>query len=233
MNVVVCLRMTARTSAAPLDLSDARTLARAASLRAGGHTVTALYSSTVAEADAIAVALAPHADRVVRVAGDDLTTADFHTVGQVLATAIRRIGVDLVLAPVQGEDEPFNAAPAAIARQLGARYLPLVEEVLSLDERGAEVSLRTGGLRRRIRAALPAVLATAPGPVPQDLAATGAAVALETMTITDPDATVVRRRTELLGRPEPASRGSQTVSSAAEMVAALGRAQPGALSARR
>jgi electron transfer flavoprotein alpha/beta subunit len=225
MNVLVCLRMTARTSPALLDAADGGTLARAAALRAGGHAVTALYSSTIAEAEAVAAALAPHVDRTVRVGGDDLPTADFHTVGLVLATAIRRIGADLVLAPLQGEDESLNAAPAALARHLGARYLPLVDEVASVDDRGVEVWLRAGGLRRRIRAALPAVLGTAPttGPLLDKPAPPAGAVAVENMTISDPDATVVRRRTELLGRSEPASRGSQAVGSAAEMVAALRR----------
>ncbi|HXJ20349.1 MAG TPA: hypothetical protein VMT03_08955 [Polyangia bacterium] len=225
MNVLVCLRVTARTSPAPLDAADAQVLARAGALRAGGHTVTALYSSTAAESETVATSLGPHVDRAVRVAGDELTSSDFHTIGQVLATAIRRIGADLVLAPVQGEDEPLSAAPASIARHLGARYLPLVEEIVGLDASGAEVSLRAGGIRRRIRVALPAVLATTPGP---GLPAAPPAVpdrslSVETVGLSDPEATVVRRRTELLGRPEPASRGTQTVNSAAELVAALTR----------
>ena len=37
----------------------------------------------------------------------------------------------------------------------------------------------------------------------------------------DPEATVVRRRTELLGLPELASRGTREVTSAAELVDAL------------
>jgi electron transfer flavoprotein alpha/beta subunit len=225
MNVLVCLRVTARTSASVLDLVDAQVLSRAVALRSGGHTITALYTSTAAEAEAVAAALAPHVDRAVRVAGDELTTADFHTIGQVLATAIRRVGADLVLAPVQGEDEPLSAAPASIARQLGARYLPLVEEITALDAQGAEIALRTGGQRRRVRVSLPAVLTPAPGapPLPDSPAAPGATVPVETVAMSDPDATVVRRRTELLGRPEPASRGSQAVGSAADMVAALTR----------
>jgi electron transfer flavoprotein beta subunit len=225
MNVLVCLRVTARTSVGPLDSADTQVLARAVALRAGGHTVTALYTSPAAEAERVAAALAPHVDRAVRVVGDDLTTADFHTIGLVLAAAIRRVGADLVLAPAQGEDEPLNAAPASIARQIGARYLPLVEEITALEAQGAEVSLRTGGQRRRLRVSLPAVLATAPGvgAPPDSPAAPGSPMPVETVSMTDPEATVVRRRTELLGRPEPASRGSQTVGSAVEMLAALTR----------
>jgi electron transfer flavoprotein beta subunit len=226
MNVLVCLRVTARTSPAPLDAADTQVLARAAALRAGGHTVTALYSSTAAESETVAARLGPHVDRAVRVAGDELTSADFHTIGQLLATAIRRVGAaDLVLVPAQGEDEPLSAAPASIARHLGARYLPLVEEITGLDASGAEVSLRAGGVRRRLRVALPAVLATTPGPgLPaSDAPTSNGALAVETMGLSDPEATVVRRRTELLGRPEPASRGTQMVGSAAELIAALTR----------
>ena len=43
------------------------------------------------------------------------------------------------------------------------------------------------------------------------------------MTLNDPETTVVRRRTELLGKPEPASRGTEEVESAAALIAALAR----------
>jgi hypothetical protein len=46
---------------------------------------------------------------------------------------------------------------------------------------------------------------------------------VELMTLNDPETTVVRRRTELLGKPEPASRGAEEVTSAAALVAALTR----------
>jgi electron transfer flavoprotein alpha/beta subunit len=224
MNVLVCLRVTARTSPGPLDAADAQVLARAAALRAGGHTVTALYSSSAAEADAVAASLAAHVDRAARVGGDELISADFHTIGQLLATAIRHVGADLVLAPVRGEDEPFSAVPASIARHLGARYLPLVDEIAALDAGGAEVWLRAGGRRCRLRATLPAVLATTPGPeLPAGQPAAATPLAVETVGIPDPEATVVRRRSELLGRAETASRGTQAVGSAAELVAALAR----------
>ena len=46
---------------------------------------------------------------------------------------------------------------------------------------------------------------------------------VELLTLADPETTVVRRRTELLGKPEPASRGAEEVTSAAGLVAALTR----------
>jgi len=52
---------------------------------------------------------------------------------------------------------------------------------------------------------------------------TGNASDVEVLSLADPEATVVRRRTELLGRPEPASRGTQEVTSATAFVTALAR----------
>ena len=226
MNVLVCLRTTARTTAELLDGADARALAHALPLRGAGHTLIALYAATAAEAAAVAARLAPHVDRAVRVVSDDFAAADFHTCGQMLAMAIRRLGADVVLAPIQGEDEGASGTPAAIARHLGARYVPFVEDIVAVGDANAEVIVRGGGRKRRLRVALPAVLGTAPGaatlPAAAD-AASAASPALETIGLSDPEATVVRRRTELLGRPETASRGTQTVTSAAALIAALKR----------
>jgi electron transfer flavoprotein alpha/beta subunit len=227
MNVLVCLRTTARTTPDLLDGADARALAHAVRLRSAGHRLTALYAASAADAANVAARLAPHVDRAVHVVSDELAAADFHTCGQMLAMTIRRIGADLVLAPIQGEDEAASGTPAAIARHLGAHYVPFVEEITVLDDAGAEVVVRGGGRKRRLRVAFPAVLGTAPGAaaLPQPAAQSGAAPPpVENMGLTDPDATVVRRRTELLGRPEPASRGTQTVTSAAALIAALKRA---------
>jgi hypothetical protein len=46
---------------------------------------------------------------------------------------------------------------------------------------------------------------------------------IELLTLADPESTVVRRRTELLGKPEPASRGTEEVKSAADLAALLTR----------
>ncbi len=226
MNVLVCLRTTTRTTTAELlDLADTRALAHALALRAAGHTVVALYVASAAEATAVAARLAPHVDRAVRVVSEEIAAADFHTRGQMLAMAIRRLAADVVLVPAQGEDECASGTPAAIARQMGARYIPLVEEISDLHAASAEVVVRGGGRKRRLRVAFPVVLGTAPGtatlPAPD---VTGAAPpAVETIALGDPEATVVRRRTELLGRPEAASRGTETVTSAAALIAALKR----------
>ncbi len=229
MNLVVCLRATGRASSELLDGADAQALARAASLRAAGHQLTALYVADAGEAAAVAAQLAPHVDRAVRIVGDDLAAADFHTRGQMLAMAIRRIGADVVVVPARGDDEATSGVPAAIARHLSARYLPFVEEMAAAEPGGGaseavEVVVRGGGRKRRLRVAVPAVLATAPGAAPLPAPRPGAAEPpVETVALGDPEATLVRRRTELLGRPEAASRGTQTVTSADALVAALSR----------
>jgi hypothetical protein len=43
------------------------------------------------------------------------------------------------------------------------------------------------------------------------------------LSLSDPEATVVRRRTEFLGRPETASRGTEEVSSPDAFITALTR----------
>jgi hypothetical protein len=52
---------------------------------------------------------------------------------------------------------------------------------------------------------------------------TGNPADIEVLSLADPDATVVRRRTELLGQPELASRGTEEVTSAAALIEGLRR----------
>jgi electron transfer flavoprotein alpha/beta subunit len=226
VNVVVCLRAPPPgPEGDALGRSDAHALAQAFALAGSEHKVTAVLGGTSMEAGPLRLALAAGADRAVRVAADDLAGADFHTIGQVLSIALRRIGVDLVLTGVRSDDEGLGAAPAALARHLGIPYLTGVQELSIINSQTGEVVLRSGGHKRRLQVKLPAVLAVAapprtPAPRP---ARTGEAPAIEVIALGDPESTVVRRRTELLGRPEPASRGVETVTSAAALVAALNR----------
>jgi electron transfer flavoprotein alpha/beta subunit len=226
MNIVVCFRAPPPDPEGDaLGRADAMALAHAFALAGAKHTVTALLGGTSMEAGPLRLALAAGADRAVRVAADDLAGADFHTIGQVLSIAIRRIGVDLILTGVRSDEEGLGAAPAAIARHLGVAYLSGVEEMAIVDGRAAEVVARGGGRKRRLRVKLPAVLSVAAPPSAPAARPTraDAAPAIEVIALSDPESTVVRRRTELLGRPEPASRGVETVTSAAALVAVLDR----------
>jgi electron transfer flavoprotein alpha/beta subunit len=226
VNIVVCLRAPPPgPEVDTLARADALALAQALALGAGDHQTTALLGGTSMEAGSLRLALAAGIDRAVRVAADDMAGTDFHTIGQLLAIALRRIGADLVLTGVRSDDEGLGAAPAAIARHLGANYVAGVEEIALGSAGTVDVVARGGGRKRRLRVKLPAVLTIAAGPetAAQRPRRGGAAPAIEVIPLSDPEATVVRRRTELLGRLEPASRGVETVTSAAALVAALDR----------
>ena len=230
MNIVVCLRAPPLgPEVDTLARADALALAHALVLGAGDHQTTALLGGTSVEAGSLRLALAAGVDRAVRVAADDMAGTDFHTIGQLLAIALRRIGADLVLTGVRSDDEGLGAAPAAIARHLGANFVAGVEEIALPTEGMVDVVARGGGRKRRLRVKLPAVLTIAAGPATsaprpvQPSEQEGAAPTIEVIPLSDPEATVVRRRTELLGRLEPASRGVETVTSAAALVAALDR----------
>jgi electron transfer flavoprotein beta subunit len=219
-----------------LGRDDARALALALALPAASATarVTALLAGGAFEAAPLRRALAAGANRAVRLPGDDLAGADFHTLGQVLAGGIKRLGADLVLTGMRSEDEGLGAVAASTARQLGFVFVSGIEELtVGAGEAGGasvEVVVRGGGRKRRLRVSLPAVLSVTagPGPAPapggQPDGQLGKGKEIEVLSLADPERTVVRRRTEFLGQAEPASRGTETVASAAELVAALARA---------
>jgi electron transfer flavoprotein alpha/beta subunit len=225
VNIVVCLR-------APPPGPEGDAIARGDGLALGhaldlasGHKLTALLGGTSMEEGPLRLALGMNVGRAVRVAADDLAAADFHTIGQVLAIGLRRIGADLILTAVRSDDEGLGAAPAAIARHLGAAYVAAVEQIAIVDEGHVEVVARGGGRKRRLSVKLPAVLTVAAPPAKEVRPGSTSQPppAIEVIPLGDPESTVVRRRTELLGRPEPASRGVETVSSVAALVAALDR----------
>jgi electron transfer flavoprotein alpha/beta subunit len=231
VKVVVCLHAPRAAAGEPaaLGLDDAHALALALAL-GGGHTVTALLAGTAPDEGPLHRALAAGAARAVRVVGEDFGAADFHTLGQALATAVKRIGADLVLAGARSDDDGLGAVPAALARQLGALHVACIES-LAVAEGGVELSVRGGGQRRRLRVPLPAVLSVVAGgraapalPAAANASsADAAAPAVEVLSLIDPEATVVRRRTELLGQPELPQRTLEEVASAEALVAALER----------
>jgi electron transfer flavoprotein alpha/beta subunit len=208
-----------------LGRDDAQAIAHALNLATAGgaRRVTALLAGVAAEVGPLQRALAAGVTRAVRLTGDDFGTADFHTLGQALAAAIKRLDTRLVLAGSRSDDEGLGAVPAAMARQLGYVHVSGVEEIFEAGDDAVEVVVRGGGRRRRLRVTLPAVLSVTAGarPVPPPPDRTGNPNDVEVLSLSDPEATVVRRRTELLGKPEPASRGTQEVPSVDALVTAL------------
>jgi electron transfer flavoprotein alpha/beta subunit len=226
VNVVVCLHAPPATAdGRALGRDDTHALAHALALAGNGlaRGVTALLAGTAHETGPLHRALAAGATRAVRVGGDDFAAADFHTVGQVLAVAIRRLDADLVLTGGRSDDDGLGAVPAATARYLGIGYVAGVEEIALVGAGLVVVVVRGGGRKRRLRVKVPAVLAVVAGPpggiVPPER--TGKPADVDLLSLADPEATVVRRRTELIGHEEPASRGTEEVTSAAALVAAL------------
>jgi electron transfer flavoprotein beta subunit len=229
VKLVVCLHAPPPAPEGHIDLGrhDAHALALGLSLaeKEGAHRVTALLAGVAAEAGPLHRALSAGAHRAVRLTGDDYASADFHTLGQALAGGIKRLGADLVLTGARSDDEGLGAVPAALARQLGYPCVTGVEELADAGGTAVEAVVRGGGRKRRLRIELPAVLSVSAGrralPPPPDR--TGKPNDIEVLSLSDPEATVVRRRTELLGKPEPASRGTEEVTSAAALIAALTR----------
>jgi len=235
MNIVVCLHAPpARTGGAAaegdasgaLGLDDAHALALALAFGAP-HPVTAMLAGPARDEGPLRRALAAGASRAARLTGEDFGTADFHTLGQALANGLKRIGADLVLTGVRSEDDGLGAVPAAIARHWrgGAVHVACIESLVAAGDGAVEISVRGGGRRRRLRVPLPAVLSVvASRPHPPALPhGAGPFPAIEVLSLVDPEATVVRRRTELLGQPELPTRAREEVASAEALVAALTR----------
>lgn len=234
MKIVVCVH--ARPSASS-DESDESVLANdeetAIEMAVGllpdptTRDVTALLAGQPEDAPVLNSALAAGATRALRLTGDDFAGADFHTLGQALGAAIKKLGADLVLTGARFDDEGLGAVPAAIARRLGLVFIGGVESVTATPAGdggpAVEVAVRGGGYKRRLRVTLPAVLsvhATSGHSRGPSVGGPGGSK-VELLPLTDPEATVVRRRTELVGKPEPAVRETKRVTSPAEMIAAL------------
>jgi electron transfer flavoprotein alpha/beta subunit len=227
VNIIVCLHAPPpEPGGSGLGCSDAYALAQALALAdPAQESVTAVLAGTSHESGPLQRALVAGAARAVRIGGDDYASVDFHTLGQALAAGVKRIGADLVLMGARSDDEGLGAVPASTARHLGFSYLAGVEEVAPAGPRAVEVVVRGGGRKRRLRVELPAVLAIVAGPraLPPPSDRTGNPSEVELLTLADPEATVVRRRTELLGKPEPASRGTEQVSAASALISVLTR----------
>jgi electron transfer flavoprotein beta subunit len=234
VKIVVCLHAPrggrrdgeAAPDTAPLGVDDAHALALAFGL-GSAHTVTALLAGPPADEWPLRRALAAGAARAVRLIGEDFAAADFHTLGQSLGTAVKRVGADLVLTGARADDDGLGAVPASLARHAGGLHVAFVESIAAAsgDAQAVDITVRGGGKLRRLRVPLPAVLSVvANGPSAPALPSAPAGAkppAIEILSLVDPEATVVRRRTELLGQPELPTRATEDAASAAALVAAL------------
>ena len=227
MKIVVCLRpglleMDSRHCNDPA-------LALALSL-AATHEIIALLPDNAGHVDSLQRALAAGATRAVRLIDDQMSTTDFHGLGQLLAGAVRALAGDVVLLGSPFDDEGVGAMSAALAKHLGVVHVARVEAMALGPGPGAvEVTVRGGGRKRRLAVTVPAVLSVVAPPAADVVLPAAAASraksmpAIETLSLSDPEATVVRRRNEHLGRPEIPNRSTQIVASAGELVDLLAK----------
>ena len=223
MKVLVCLHA-APPGGSPLTANDREALRLARSL--GEDTeVVALMAGTKDEHAALEAAWAWGVDRAARVSGESFAAADFHTLGQVLGSAARTLGADLILGGARSDTEGLGALTASIARHMSLPHLANIESLERYDHPplAVAVTLRGSGRKRRIGARLPFVMSVARGSAESDLAlpAREGTPSIETLAVFDPEVTVIRRRTEILGSSAKAEREPRAVASAAELLAAL------------
>jgi electron transfer flavoprotein beta subunit len=205
--------------------------------------VIALLAGTKDETAPLQAALDAGVNRAARVSGESLAAADFHTLGQVLGSAARTLGAELILGGARSDTDGLGALTASIARHTGMPHLANIESL----EWGAPpplalaVTVRSEGRKRRLGVGLPFVMsvsrATAvsigapatdaarddPTRSPTPSPSRSPTRSIETLALFDPEVTVIRRRTEIMGSSATAERPARTVTSAAELVAALTR----------
>jgi len=223
LKVIVCLHA-APPGGAPLTANDREALRLARSL-SGDNEVVALMAGTKEETAALEAAWACGVDRAARVSGESFAAADFHTLGQVLGSAARTLGADLILGGARSDTEGLGALTASIARHMSLPHLANIESLERYDHppHGVAVTVRGGGRKRRLGVRLPFVMSVARGsaePAPA-LPARDGTPAIEALAVFDPEVTVIRRRTEMLGTSATAERQPRAVASAGELLDAL------------
>ena len=122
-----------------------------------GTEIVALSMTPDTAASTVRKALAMGAGSAVQVSDSALAGADLGLTAQVLASAARRIGFDLVIAGNLSTDGTAGVIPAMVAEHLGVAALTAMSEV-SIS--GADVSgvRAADGATARVSAPLPAVI---------------------------------------------------------------------------
>ncbi len=235
MKVIVCVR----SALAP---GERAALALAAGL-GGDVKVLALAAGDAGCDAALRACLAAGAGYVARLEGDALASADFHTLGRALAAAVRHLGGDLVLTGERSIDEGLGAITGSLAHHLDARQVARIEALAadaetqpaSESDRTAgaaavTVIVRGGGLKRRLRVPLPAVLSVSDRvmspslPTPSSVPSVSPVEReIRVLSLTDVglDPGLIRRRDVLLGTLELAPRPATVTGSADAFARAL------------
>jgi electron transfer flavoprotein alpha/beta subunit len=230
VRIIVCLHASP-PGGQPLADND-REAIRLARALGEGHEVIALMAGTKEETAPLEAALRAGVDRAARVSGESLAAADFHTLGQVLGSAARTLGADLILGGARSDTDGLGALTASIARHTGLPHLSNIESLAPSTATGdgarslpLTVTVRGEGRKRRLAVGFPFVMSVVraqAAPATDEPTRPGApGRSIETLAIFDPEVTVIRRRTEILGTSKTAERPVKVVGSAVELVAAL------------
>ena len=125
--------------------------------RASGGTTTAMTVGPEQSVRALWRALALGADRGVAVVDDALRGADALATANVLAAAIRRHDVDLVIAGVESTDGATGTLPATLAELLGVPSLTFAR-ALEVADGTVRIERQTGGGYDLLECSLPALV---------------------------------------------------------------------------
>lgn len=125
---------------------------------ATGATVTALALRAQGVEQALRVALARGADRVVVVEAGDLDPYDSRTSANALAVAVQDVAPDLVLTGVQTPYDVFGQTAPILAATLGWPQASVVSNVTIRDRKAHVLQEYSGGHAAVIELGLPAVI---------------------------------------------------------------------------
>ena len=123
----------------------------------GDSTVTILTMAPESGREVVRKALAMGADDAAMLSAPEVGGSDTMATAYVLATALKKIGFDLVLTGTQSTDAINSVVPAAIAEHLGVPCLTYARKVAVKDGR-VEIQRETESGYLRVDAPLPALV---------------------------------------------------------------------------
>ncbi len=158
MKVVVCVE-------GPGLGTDSRAALAAAMKLGDGVEIAAVSAGREPSNGALAAALAAGIAGATQILDPALPSGDPAAIGRVLAAAAKRLESILVLTGATSDGEGRGAVPAAIAHHLGVPIIAHAEDIARDPENvnAVLVTVRGGGLCRRLRVRLPAVISVAGG----------------------------------------------------------------------
>lgn len=149
-----------------LDPSDEYGVEMALQLvdQAGGGEVTVVSMAPRGEISGVRTALAMGAAKAILVSDDALAGSDALGTAKVLATALRRVGADLILAATESTDGYTGTLPVQVAELLGLPSITFAKRVRISDDR-VLVDRQTESGYDEVECPLPALVTVTAGVV--------------------------------------------------------------------